>query len=203
MVPRVHLITDLPLLDRAALDRVVALVEAGVDAVQVRAKQATARELVAWTRSLVAAVGPLGAAVLVNDRIDLALAAGADGVHLGLDDLSVADARALAPSGFLVGATCRGSEHAREARAAGADYAGVGPVHATTTKAGLPAPIGLEPLRAAARVLPVIAIGGLTAAHVPDVMAAGAHGVAVVSAVWSAEDPPAAAKEIVDLVHVA
>ncbi|MQA82454.1 MAG: thiamine phosphate synthase [Streptosporangiales bacterium] len=202
-LPRVHLITDFPTLDLTALNQVVAVAGTGVDAIQVRAKHATDREVVAWTRAVVAAVRPLGARVLVNDRLDVALAAGADGVHLGLDDLPVAAARALTPEGFLIGATCRGHEHAVRARADGADYAGVGPVHASTTKDSLPDPIGLDALRAAARVLPAIAIGGITAARVPAVMRAGAHGVAVVAAVWRAQDPPGEAKRIVDLVRAA
>ncbi len=201
MLPRIHLITHFPHLDEAALELVAAVVDAGVDAIQVRAKPATDRELVAWTRAAVRVVRPRGTRVIVNDRLDLALAAGADGVHLGSDDLSVEDARALAPAGFLIGATCRDRADAQNARAGGADYAGVGPVHATTTKTGLPAPIGLAGLSATSLVIPTIAIGGITADRVPSVLRAGAYGIAVVAAVWQALDPPRAAKEIVDLVH--
>lgn len=203
MLPRVHLITDFSTLDRAALDCVVAVVAAGVDAIQVRAKHATDRELVAWTRSVVTAVHPRGVRVIVNDRLDIALAGGADCVHLGLDDLPVAMARRLAPAGFLIGATCRGPEHAQRVRADGADYAGVGPVYASTTKTDLPDPIGLTGLRDAAQLIPAIAVAGITAARVPEVMRACAYGVAVVAAVWQAQDPPRAAKEIVDLVRAA
>lgn len=209
MLPRFHLITDFPTLDSAGLLRLFAVLASGtggaggVDAVQVRAKQARDREVVAWTRELVAGLHQRGTRVIVNDRLDLALAAGADGVHLGPDDLAVADARALAPAGFLVGATCRGPEQAARARAEGADYAGVGPVHATTTKPGLPHPLGLDVLAATAREIPTIAIGGITAARVLDVMTAGAHGVAVVAAVWKDPDPPRAAREIAELVHAA
>lgn len=209
MLPRFHLITDFPTLDRAALLRLLAVLASGpdgagtVDAVQVRAKQASDREVVAWTRQLVAELRPRGRRVIVNDRLDLALAAGADGVHLGRNDLAVADARALAPEGFLVGATCRSPEHAVRARVEGADYAGVGPVHATPTKPGLPDPLGLDVLAATAREIPAIAIGGITAARVRDVMAAGAHGVAVVAAVWRDPDPLRAAREIAELVHAA
>ncbi|WP_290513590.1 thiamine phosphate synthase [Aeromicrobium sp.] len=202
-MPRIHLITHFPHLDEVALQLVTAVVDVGVDAIQVRAKGATDRELVAWTRAVVSVVRPRGARVLVNDRLDLALAAGADGVHLGSNDLPVADARAMVPAGFLIGATCRDGADAERARADGADYAGVGPVHASTTKIGLPAPIGLGALSAAALALPTIAIGGITAGRVPAVLRAGAHGVAVVAAVWQALDPPRAAKEIVDLVHAA
>jgi thiamine-phosphate pyrophosphorylase len=136
-LPRFHLITDFETLDRDALTRLLAVVGEGlagtprVDAVQVRAKQASDREVFAWTRELLAELAPRGTSVIVDDRLDVALAAGAHGVHLGRNDLSVADARALAPAGFLVGATCRGPEPAIAARAEGADYVGVGPMHAT------------------------------------------------------------------------
>lgn len=207
MLPRFHLITDFETLDRDALTRLLAVLGEdlegvpGVDAVQVRAKRASDRDVVAWTRELVARTRTRGTRVIVNDRLDIALAAGADGAHLGRDDLSVVDARALAPAGFLVGATCRSPEQALQARADGADYAGVGPVHATSTKLGLPDPIGLDVLAATAREIPAIGIGGITADRVRDVMAAGAYGVAVVAAVWEDPDPPRAAQEIAELVH--
>ena len=203
MLPRIHCITDSPCHDRRSLDLLASVVRSGVDAVQVRAKQIGDRELLAFTEAVVGTVRPLGACVIVNDRLDVALAARADGVHLGLDDLPVRAARSLAPQGFLVGATCRGPEHARLARIDGADYAGVGPVYASTTKAGLPDPIGLDVLRETAAVLPAIAIAGIDASRVPDVMAAGAYGVAVVGAVWRDADPPRAAKEIADRVRAA
>lgn len=209
MLPRFHLITDFPDLDQRASARLLAVVAGGtgdtgrVDAVQVRAKLARDRDVVSWTRALVAELRPRGVRVLVNDRLDLALAAGADGVHLGCLDLAVADARGLAPAGFIIGATCRNREQAARARTDGADYAGVGPVHATGTKQGLPEPLGLDVVAAASRELPAIAIGGITAARVPDVMAAGAYGVAVVAAIWKDPDPPRAAREIAELVHAA
>lgn len=122
---------------------------------------------------------------------------------MGSNDLPIADAKALVPAGFLIGATCRHRADAERARADGADYAGVGPVHLSSTKMGLPDPIGLRALSAAAQSIPAIAIGGITADRVPAVLRAGAHGVAVAAAVWQALDPPRAAKEIVDLVHAA
>ena len=170
----------------------------GVDAIQVRAKESSDREIVAWMRELVALTRTRGTRVIVNDRLDIALAAGADGVHVGSGDLSVADVRVLAPAGFLVGATCRNPEQAVRARVEGADYAGVGPIYATTTRPGLPDPLGLDVIAVAAREVPAIAFGGITAARVRDVMAAGAHGVAVV---WDDPDPPRAAREIAELVH--
>lgn len=203
VLPRLHLISDPTTLDRASLDRVVRTAGTAVEAIQVRAKGAQDRPLADWTAALVAAVRPFGTRVIVNDRLDVALVAGADGVHLGAEDLPVAAVRLLAPEGFLIGATCRGPEDAWEARAQGADYVGLGPVYRSTTKAGLPDPVGLDALAQASGVLPTIAIGGVTVDRVPAVMAAGAHGVAVVAAVWQASDPPRAAKEIADLIRVA
>ena len=205
MIPRFHCLTDVPdagqPLDGRWSRQLAAVVEAGVDAVQVRAKHLSDRALCLLAEEVVRILGPSGARVIVNDRVDVALAAGAHGVHLGLDDIPVRAARRAAPPGFLVGATCRSSEHARRARAEGADYAGVGPLYRSSTKAGLPDPIGHERIREVAEVLPVIGISGITADRVPEVLAGGAHGVAVTAAVWRSPDPPGAAKEIADLVH--
>lgn len=207
MLPRFHLITDVETRDRDASTLLIAVVGEDltvtprVDAVQVRAKQASDREVVAGTRELPAELAPRRTRAIVDDRLDLALAAGAHGVHLDRDDLSVADAWALDPAGFLVGAACRGPEHVTAARAEGADHSGVGPVHATSSKDGLPDTLDLDVLAATAPEIPAIALGGTTAARVRDVMTAGAHGVAVVAAVRKAPDPPGAAREIAELVH--
>ena len=203
MLPRIHCITDVVTSECPSPELLEDLARVGVDAVQVRAKQLGDRDLVAFTREVIAAVRPFGTRVIVNDRVDVALVTGADGVHLGRDDLAVRDARRLSPEGFLVGATCRGPADVEQARREGADYAGVGPVFDTSTKRGLPDALGLEVLRQAADLLPVVAVAGITAERVPAVMAAGAYGVAVVAAVWRAPDPPRAAKEICELVSAA
>ncbi|MEO5664756.1 MAG: thiamine phosphate synthase [Nocardioides sp.] len=182
---------DLDLLEDLAL--------AGVTGFQVRDKDATTRELVALTRLVLAAVRPSGATVIVDDRLDVALATGADGVHLGADDLSVVDARRIAPD-LVVGATCRSAAAVHRAAADGATYAGFGPVFATTSKTGLPDPLGLDAIGAAAGVLPLIAIGGVDAAGARASRAAGAHGVAVIGSIWRHPDPAAAAKELVTAV---
>lgn len=200
MLPRIHCITDFPSYDASTLDVLVGFVHAGVDGVQVRAKSLNDRELFGFTRSLVERLDGTAAAVIVNDRIDVALAAGAHGVHLGSHDLPVSAARRVAPEGLLVGATCRSADEARLARVQGADYAGVGPVYPTTTKAGLPTPVGLDVLRAAARILPVVAVSGIDEQRTPEVMATGAHGVAVAAALCHAPDPPLAARRVVDAV---
>lgn len=174
-----------------------ALAAAGVDGFQVRAKSLDDRALLDLVDTVRVAVA--GCVVVVDDRLDIALAAGADGVHLGSRDLPVAAARALAPD-LMIGATCRCAQDVRRAADAGADYAGFGPVFATTSKAGLPDPLGLATLAGAAGVLPLIAIGGIDARTAADTRAAGAHGVAVIGALWRQPDPLAAARDLVTAV---
>lgn len=179
----------------AAVARVL---EAGAPLVQVRVKAAGDREVLEHATRLVASARARRATCLVNDRVDIAMGAGADGVHLGAGDLPVPTARALVdawrqPGGArpLVGGTARDPETARRLVAEGADYLGVGPCYATSSKSGLPAPGGPDRVAAvtAAVEVPVIAIGGVTADRVPALLDAGAHGVAVLGAVWSAPDP--------------
>lgn len=169
---------------------------AGIDGFQVRDKTATTRELVELTRVVLAAVRPLGATVVVDDRLDVALATGADGVHLGEHDLPVELAAAVAPH-LLLGATCRDREAVERASAAGASYAGFGPVHDTASKTGLPPALGTSAITAACGVLPLVAIGGIGPGRVRPALDAGAHGVAVLGAIWRDPDPLAAAKELV------
>jgi thiamine-phosphate pyrophosphorylase len=176
-----------------------AIAETGVDGFQVRAKGLADSTLLACAESVITAVRPVGAVVVVNDRVDIALASGADGVHLGRHDLPVPVARRLAP-GLLIGATCRDREQARRAAVDGADYAGFGPVFATASKVGLPAPLGIEAVREASGFLPLVGIGGIDAATAGAVAAAGAAGVAVIGAIWRQRDPVAAARELVEAV---
>ncbi|MCA1982936.1 thiamine phosphate synthase [Nocardioides nematodiphilus] len=175
-----------------------ALAAAGITGFQVRDKVAATRALIDLTRHVRELVGD--ACVIVDDRVDVALAAGADGVHLGADDLPIEVARRLGP-GLVIGATCRSRTDIVAARAAGADYAGFGPIRATGSKAGLPEPLGAGAIRAVADAgLPVIAIGGIDAATAAAAGEAGAHGVAVIGAIWRDPDPVQAAKELVAAV---
>lgn len=196
-VPRLHVLTDdaAPSAVLALVDRVLA---AGAPAIQVRAKGVDDRAWLALATDVAARCRDAGALCIVNDRADIAVAAGADGVHLGADDLPVAAARAVVGPDLLVGATARDAEQARAAVADGADYLGVGPVHATQTKQGLPSPIGTEGLAAvtAAVEVPVLAIAGITARRVPAAIGAGAHGVAVTGAVSRVDDPGAAVHDL-------
>jgi thiamine-phosphate pyrophosphorylase len=194
-LPRLFCLVD----EDADRDVLRALTETGVTGFQVRAKRLSDAALLAFASTVVEDLRPLGAVVVVNDRVDVALAAGADGVHLGRSDLPVAVARGLAPD-LLVGATCRNRAHAEAAARDGADYAGFGPVFATGSKDGLPAPLGVDAVATAAGVLPLVAIGGIDAATAGAVRAAGAHGVAVIGAIWRQPDPVLAAKELLEAV---
>ena len=183
---------------QAALDAVAAAVSAGAPVVQVRAKDCTDRVFHDFARAVVEVCAAGGATCLVNDRVDIALAVGADGTHLGADDLPLAAARRVAGPGHLLGGTARDPIRAAELVAQGADYLGVGPAWPTTTKTGLPDAIGPAGIRAVAEAVdvPVIAIGGVTAERVAELLAAGATGVAVVGAVSAAADPGAATRAL-------
>jgi len=203
VLPRVHFISDSLHPTRHAVDLIAEVVAEGIEAIQIRDKTLNDRELFAFAQAVVERLRNTSAKVIVNDRLDIALAVHADGVHLGSEDLPVAEARRLSPAGFLIGGTCRDAAQAKQARADGADYVGVGPVFTSTTKTGLPEPIGLDVLALTAGVLPVIAIAGISVARVPSVMTTGVHGVAVVAAISRAPDPRLAARQIVDAVLAA
>jgi thiamine-phosphate pyrophosphorylase len=176
---------ELPLVDKAAR-----LLAGGARILQLRMKCTPAREALAIAREVVAACRRAGALCLVNDRVDLALLAGANGVHVGDEDLPVEAARELLGPMGLVGATVRNAQGARAAQEAGADYVGVGPIFATTTKQ-VPAPVlGLEGFAAVVRgsPVPVVGIGGVGLENIAKVAQTGAWGAAVVSDVLLAED---------------
>ena len=192
MLPRIFCLVS----DHDDLSLLASLAAVGVDGFQVRATSLGGRELVALTDLVIAAVRPEGAMVVVNDRLDVALASGADGVHLGKLDLAVSAARRIAPE-LVIGATCRSRDDVVAAGQAGADYAGFGPVFGSQSKAGLPEPLGRQAVSAASGVLPLMAIGGIGVASAPALVDAGAHGVAVIGAIWRHPDPVLAAKELV------
>lgn len=174
------------------------MVRAGCRLVQVRAKPTTDAAFVALALEAVAAAHAEGGLVLVNDRPDVARLAGADGVHLGQDDLPPRDARAVLGSAALVGLSTHDPAQVEAAAAEPVDYVAVGPVFETRTKADTHPVVGLAGVRAArARTrLPLVAIGGITAANAGEVIAAGADGVAVVSAVLAGDDVSAALRRL-------
>ncbi len=167
------------------------LARAGVRVAQVRCKRSAGRAGWEAVRDAVRVLREAGVLALVNDRVDWALLSGADGVHLGDEDLPPVEARRVLGPDRLVGVTVRDAAGAREAAAAGADYVGLGPVFATRTKE-VPAPVlGLDRLRQHVRESPlqVVAIGGIGLGTVTEVARTGVHGVAVVSDLWAGEGP--------------
>lgn len=197
MLGRLHVLTDARV-GRDAIGVASKAVQAGAPVVQLRVKGCTDRELYDLGTRLMAICARHGATCIVNDRVDIALAIGAHGTHLGADDLSVAAVRRVAGPSHLIGGTSREPGHAAQLVAEGADYLGVGPAYQTSTKDGLPTPLGPEGIGAVARAIavPVIAIGGISADRIPTLLAAGAYGVAVVGAVSDAEDPGLATKSL-------
>jgi thiamine-phosphate pyrophosphorylase len=191
---RLVAITDDAEDQRAMLvDHVAAAVRGGATSVQVRLKKATPREVVEIAKAI---VNKVTVPVIVNDRADIALAAGAAGVHVGEADLPVSAIRRFAPTNFIIGASLGGD--AELANAKEADYVGIGPLFTTDSKGDAGKAIGIEGFRklAALSGRPALAVGGLTAARAAQVMAAGAAGVAVINAIFKADDPESAARSI-------
>lgn len=192
-IPRLQVITDETVQtehSHAALAEMAA--RGGADAVQFREKRPwTTRERIEVARACLEACRAHGAMLLVDDFADVALAVGAQAIHLGRNDLDVATARRIVGEGVVIGGTANSYEEATRVWATDIDYIGVGPIYGTRSKAN-PAPdMGLDTLAriCADSPVPVIAIGSITAERIPEVIAAGAYGVAVLSAVVSADDP--------------
>lgn len=183
---------------RTVVEVVRAALRGGAPSVQLRAKDASARDAALLARELLAETRAAGALLFVNDRVDVALAVGADGAHLGDEDLPLAAARRIVPPGFLLGMSADSVELARQAERDGADYLGVGPVYGTASKADAGAPIGTTRVAevAASVRIPIVGIGGIHAHNAAPVVRAGAAGVAVISAVMRAEDPEEAARTL-------
>lgn len=202
----VYLVTDPRLTaQRGLVETVSQAVAGGVTIVQLRDPDAKGRALVEAARALVALLRPLGIPLIVNDRVDVALAADADGVHLGQDDMEPGPARAQLGPDRILGLSVGTPAELAISDLSSVDYVGVGPVRATGTKADAGSAIGLEGLAAMRKriPLPVVGIGGLDAALAADVIRAGADGVAVVSALCAAPDVTAAARRLTAEVEAA
>jgi len=195
----VYLVTDRALCrGRALADVVAAAVAGGVTVVQLREKHADTHEFVELARALKALLAPRGVPLLINDRVDVAQACRADGVHVGQGDMHPAEVRALLGHTALVGLSVETMDQAREAETLDVDYLGVSPVFATPTKTDTAPPWGLDGLARlrAATGRTLVAIGGIGAANAASVLTAGADGLAVVSALCAADDPERAAAEL-------
>jgi thiamine-phosphate pyrophosphorylase len=187
-----------------------AVAAGGATVVQLRDKVNGAAHMIEEARALKAALAPFNVPLIINDRVDVALAAGADGVHVGQEDMAVEDARRALGPGPFIGLSIRTAEQAAAAPLALLDYVGIGGVYSTTSKASGKPPIGLDGLRQVIQVLrsrignfPSCGIAGITAANAEPVIAAGADGVAVISALSRRSDPQAAARELRTAVDAA
>ena len=175
------------------------LVLGGVDLIQLRAKKLSLSAITEWGKRMRAIIPPTGPNFILNDHPELVPEIGADGIHVGQNDLSVADARAKAGPEVIVGKSTHSLNQALAAEKEGADYIGVGPIYATPTKPDY-VPVGpalIDQVRAAVRV-PQFCIGGINEATLPEVLAAGAHRVVIVSALLQSEDIPAYCQRVRD-----
>lgn len=199
--PRLYLVTDRNgTRGRRLIDVVEAALRGGVDAVQLREKDLTARELLELAEKLRALCTRHGARLLINDRIDVALACGADGVHLPVGSFRAADARLLLGRDKLIGASTHSPAEVDAAQREGADFVVFGPIFDTPSKRAYGAPVGLGALSQVTRRarVPVLAIGGVTPEKVGEICERGAHGVAAVSGILAADEPEAVARAYFD-----
>lgn len=197
--PRLYLVTDRPLCaGRDLLDVVAQAVAGGVTMVQLREKHATTREFLELARRLKTLLDPMDVPLLINDRLDIALAVDAAGLHVGQNDMPSAEARRLLGPDKIIGLTIDSEDDLRAAEDLDVDYLGVGPVFPTTTKENPSPVIGLEGLARARRFSRhrIVGIGAVNADNAAQVMVTGVDGVAVVSALCSAQNPKAMAKAL-------
>ncbi|WP_297956160.1 thiamine phosphate synthase [uncultured Desulfobulbus sp.] len=191
-----YLVTDRRLsLGRSTVEVVAAAVSGGVTCVQLREKHCSTREFLEEARRVRELLVGTGVPLIINDRLDVALAVAADGVHLGQNDMHISDARRLVGERLVIGISAESVADAIRAEAEGADYIGVSPVFTTPTKMDTAPPLGLEGLREIRRAvsLPLVAIGSIRHDNAAEVLRAGADGLAVVSAIVSAPCPRTAA----------
>jgi thiamine-phosphate pyrophosphorylase len=200
---RLYALVDPAVAGGRTLPGLARLIAPATTIVQLRDKHGSTRDMVATARALKAALEPAGIPLLINDRVDVALAAGADGVHIGQDDMAAADARRLLGPDAIIGLSIKSLTQAADAPLDLLDYVAIGGVYATTSKDNTSTPIGTGGLRAIAAAIrarkaryPVCAIAGINAANAGEVVDAGADGVAVISALSLGADPAAAARDL-------
>ena len=184
------------------LDVVEEALKGGIRGVQLREKDLTSRELYELAYDLRKLTTQYAARLIINDRVDIALAVEADGVHLGLNSLPIHRARRLLGSSRLIGLSCHNQVNALMAQENGADFITFGPVYYTPSKANYGKPVGVDNLETVTHLLniPVFALGGIKKENIPEVIAAGATGIALVSAIIAADDPGKTAAELIALL---
>jgi thiamine-phosphate pyrophosphorylase len=205
VLPRLYVILDAALLTVPETECAQKLVDAGVRLMQYRNKQASPREFFELSKRLSSSLIPQGVNFVVNDRADVAMAAGASGVHVGQEDLRAEAARSVIGAGKLVGVSTHNLEQFEEAAYTSANYIAVGPVFSTSTKANPDPIVGTEFIRQMRKLTdkPIVAIGGITLERAAEVTAAGADSVAVISDILLARDPGLRARQYIELLEAA
>lgn len=200
---RLYALIDPAVAGSRTLADLAGLLAGSATLVQLRDKHGTTRAMVAAARALRGVLEPVGVPLLINDRVDVALAAEADGVHIGQDDMAVADARLLLGRTAIIGLSIKTVQQAQAAPLELLDYVAIGGVYATTSKDNTATPVGISGLRAIAQAVrarkaryPICAIAGINESNAAEVIAAGADGVAVISALSLAPDPAKAAQDL-------
>ncbi|HKV23027.1 MAG TPA: thiamine phosphate synthase [Candidatus Acidoferrum sp.] len=202
VLPRLYVILDAALITHSERDRAEALAGAGVRLIQYRNKTASTKEYLRNSSELAELLRASGATLVVNDRADIAVLAGAYGVHVGQDDLEVESARNLVGPAMWVGISTHNETQFAQAAATSADYVAVGPVFPTASKANPDPVVGLDLIRKARALSskPIVAIGGITPERAAEVIEAGADSVAVISGIWKAENPAKRAQEYLNIL---
>ena len=203
-IGRLHVLTDSELQSRwSHLDLARAALDGGAETIQYRRKHGPTRLMLQEAIAIRDVCRCRKVPLVVNDRVDVALFADADGVHLGQDDLPIALARDLFGPARIIGGSAVRAEDAVSGRAGGVDYVGIGPIFVTTSKQDAGPVLGLSGLACAVRTadIPLIAIGGITAENAAEVLATGVHGIAVLGAVCLADDPAAAVARLRALIE--
>jgi len=198
-IGKLHILTDTVLQSRFSHMEITRLaIAGGADTIQYRQKSGSTREMIEIARNMKRLCSEAGVTFIVNDRLDVAIAAEADGVHLGQDDFPIPMARGLLGEGRIIGGSAATLDEARKCLSEGAGYVGFGPVYPTSSKDDAGPVSGIDILKQVVEVipLPIIAIGGVSAENIPDVMRAGAHGIAVISAVCCQDDPEEATRAL-------
>jgi len=199
-----YLVTDRHATEgRPLLEVIQKALDAGVKAIQLRERDLPARELLFLAEQVKALTDRAGATLLINDRVDVCLMIGAEGVHLRADHLPIPVVRRLLGPERLIGVSCHSVEEVREAEKGGADFVVLGPLYKTPSKRSYGPPIGVETLRAAKAgcPIPIFAIGGIQSDRIPEVLKAGAIGVAVISGILTAADVGRAAEHMLEVLQ--
>jgi len=203
-IGRLHILTDTELQTRYSH---VALAEmavaGGADTIQFRQKSGSTREMIETAKKMKKVCAASGATFIVNDRLDVAIASKADGIHLGQDDFPIPLARKILGDGRIIGGSAATLEEAAICAEEGVDYIGFGPVFPTGSKSDAGPVSGIDILGKTVRAfpLPIIAIGGISEKNIPEIMHAGAHGIAVISAVCCRDDPKEAARRLFEILY--